>query len=129
MILKFQTFNKLFAGWFVEWVTISLNTGVKFKCPVKNGGAWIINSEPTESSRRNKNDLLTLLTRQTRHTGLTQWTQRTGQNGRTGRSVHKPISPLGPLQSTLTLPCQKSGETVYIQGQSCPSAPYLTLVI
>ena len=63
--------NKLVPGWFLEWVTISMNTGVKFNCPVKNGGTWIINSEVEVGSTR---------------VGRTGQTARTGWTGLTGRN-------------------------------------------
>ena len=127
--------NKLVPGWFLEWVTISMNTGVKFNCPVKNGGTWIINSEVEVGSRtgRNQGTKRTKRTKRTRRTKRTKGTKRTKRTRRTKRTkqtkrirqtrqigLETEVDWTGKgvvcheescvVQNTLLLPCKKAGE-------------------
>ena len=83
--------NKLVPGWFLEWVTISMNTGVKFNCPVKNGGTWIINSDvevgsPLHPSSSIFSDGWDVGRTGPTRGGRTGQTARTGWTGLTGRN-------------------------------------------
>ena len=77
--------NKLVPGWFLEWVTISMNTGVKFNCPVKNGGTWIINSDGNVG-RTGTSDRILKRVGRTGQTARTGWTGLTGRNQQTERT-------------------------------------------
>ena len=77
--------NKLVPGWFLEWVTISMNTGVKFNCPVKNGGTWIINSDGNVG-RTGTSDRILKRVGRTGQTARTGWTGPTGRNQGTKRT-------------------------------------------
>ena len=77
--------NKLVPGWFLEWVTISMNTGVKFNCPVKNGGTWIINSDGNVG-RTGTSDRILKRVGRTGQTARTGWTGLTGRNQGTKRT-------------------------------------------
>ena len=132
-LIPLMNSNKLVPGWFLEWVTISMNTGVKFNCPVKNGGTWIINSEVEVGSRTGRNQgtkrtKRTKRTRWTKRTKRTKWTKRTRRTKRTKRTrqtrqigLETGVDWTGKgvvcheescvVQNTLLLPCQKAGET------------------
>ena len=116
-----------------------MNTGVKFNCPVKNGGTWIINSDGNVGRTGTSDRILkrvgrTGQTARTGWTGLTgrnQQTERTGRNQRTKRTKRtRQTRQIGletgvdwtgkgvvcheescVVQNTLLLPCQKAGET------------------
>ena len=134
-----------------------MNTGVKFNCPVKNGGTWIINSDGnvgrtgtsdrilkrvgrtgqtartgwTGLTGRNQGTKRTKRTKRTRRTKRTKGTKRTKRTRRTKRTKRtRQTRQIGletgvdwtgkgvvcheescVVQNTLTLPCQKAGET------------------
>ena len=63
-----------------------MNTGVKFNCPVKNGGTWIINSEVEVGATRVGRTGQTARTGWTGLTGRNQGTKRTKRTKRTRRT-------------------------------------------
>ena len=141
--------NKLVPGWFLEWVTISMNTGIKFSCPVKNGGTWIINSEVEVGSRTGRNQgtkrtKRTKRTRRTKRTKRTKWTKRTRRTKRTRQTrqigLETGVDWTGKgvicheescvVQNTLLLPCQKAGETkkiFFYKDAASPSSMHILI--
>ena len=62
-----------------------MNTGVKFNCPVKNGGTWIINSDGNVG-RTGTSDRILKRVGRTGQTARTGWTGLTGRNQGTKRT-------------------------------------------
>ena len=62
-----------------------MNTGVKFNCPVKNGGTWIINSDGNVG-RTGTSDRILKRVGRTGQTARTGWTGPTGRNQGTKRT-------------------------------------------